>query len=186
MATNEIKTNTNLAVTASQQPVEEINVYLVDNTTFNTIKYIIVLICTMLLIWFFIRTNLEDNFDRQYHDVHAGRYHRLEGMSVAGDPDLGSSPHDDPLANQLTAEQTMNEDARLTNEEVPNVPYELTDKNYTGNIMHGVYGDVPVYIYDDVDDAHSSEWRTAYGGIHLRNSKTYWKEQIIDSSAIRY
>ena len=51
----------------------------------------------------------------------------------------------------------------------------LTDSKYKGKLLHGIYGDVPVYLYDDKQDTESSQWRQPGKSVYLPNSKASWK-----------
>lgn len=56
-----------------------------------------------------------------------------------------------------------------------NIPY--TDKEYKfGPIPKGLYGDVPIYVYNDFDDWRAKQFKQpVHQGIYLMNSKEYWK-----------
>jgi len=50
----------------------------------------------------------------------------------------------------------------------------LTDTEYKQSLLKGLYGDVPVYLYNDDDLSYISQWRKPNSGIYIPNSKTYW------------
>ncbi len=77
---------------------------------------------------------------------------------------------------------------KLNLSEVKPVGYEMTDNGYFGGsrLLKGEYGNVPVYMYDDYDDARTTQWRVPGYGLYLPNSKAYWKETNLPEEANKW
>ena len=61
----------------------------------------------------------------------------------------------------------------------------FTDQKYDNNITKGTYEGVPVYMYNDYDDAHNRQWMgdTPHSGIYVRDSKDDWKSSNLPYEA---
>lgn len=57
-----------------------------------------------------------------------------------------------------------------------NIPADSDSQYKFGPLQKGIYGDVPVYFYETIDDLHAPDWRQSNEGIYVHNAKTYWKD----------
>lgn len=116
-----------------------------------TIYHIIAGIIILLIIWYIVKINMLEE-DEEY---------LLEGMN---DPSL------EIIQNKLI----------IPNSRVDPLDFKFTDSNYQfGPLEKGIYGNVPVYYYEDADIPFTPQWRQIYGGNYLPNPKLYYRETVI-------
>lgn len=116
-----------------------------DANEFYNISYAITLVFLLFLVWFFIRVNLTKN------DVCTREMMTREDPAVlAHMPEFDGSYDVKPL--------------QISDPALPR-PYKL---------WGGVYGDVPIYIYDTKDVLYKPEFDHA-NAIYLPNWRTAWR-----------
>ncbi len=120
-------------------------IHYVDAGHFYSIYGISTMIVIILLMWYFIRTNLEAKCKNHAREG-------LGGIPIA-DPDLMNlMPLPDYEPIQISEGETK--------------PYK-----HRG----GLYGDVPLYIYDVKDVAYKPEW-DHNTGIYIPNMRTIYRQ----------
>jgi hypothetical protein len=77
---------------------------------------------------------------------------------------------------------------KLNLSEVKPVGYEMSDNGYFGGarLLKGEYGNVPVYMYDDYDNARTTQWRVPSYGLYMPNTKAYWKAKNLPEEANKW
>ncbi len=140
-------------------------IHYVDAGHFYSVYGISTMIVVILLMWYFIRTNLESKCNVNHthpnhthpnhaHPNHAHPNHR-EG--------LGGIPIEDPDIMNL---MPLPEYAPIQISEGEHKPYKH---------WGGLYGDVPLYIYDVKDVAYKPEW-DHNTGIYVPNMRTIYRQ----------
>jgi hypothetical protein len=131
-------------------------IHYIDSSEYYNVYGTSTLIIVLLLLWYFIRTNLEEpdvDCDKPHHrKAREG----LNGINIE-DPDI--------LA--LMPEFQQDFDA---------IPLQLTapDEPKPYKFWSGTYGDVPLNLYDVKDIAYKPEWdhRTA---MYIPNMRTIFR-----------
>jgi len=123
----------------------------VDYSEYYMVYGVVSLICVMLLLWYFVRSQM---YPTTCGPRHHHRSYRLEGMEAANEASLPDS-------------------AQLTSKPVNS----FTDNTYKfGPLPKGEIGDVTVYLNETRDNMFADQWRAVDGGLYVHNSKTYWKD----------
>jgi hypothetical protein len=132
-----------------------LNIKYVDYSEYYMVYGIVSLVCVMLLLWYFVRTNMfgtSSVCSGSNHPHHLS--YRLEGLHVAP---TASLPDSIGIANK-----SVN---------------EFTDTGYKfGPLPKGEIGDVTVYFNETSDNAYADQWREVDGGLYVHNSKTFFKD----------
>ena len=173
-------------------------IHYIDDSNYYMIYGVVTLIVVMLLVWYFIRSQLMS--DNTYNTHNSYHTHHCEGMDVSSASNASNAPNDtvsntdsavdnNVSSDQAAASASTNPDAENTTPEADAaitillsgrsdapLDFQYTDKNYKGGpLLKGIYGDVPVYLSNDRDQPYTKNWRVAHAGVYLPNSKTYWQ-----------
>ena len=128
-------------------------IHYIDSSEYYNVYGVSTLIVILLLLWYFIRTNLEEN------DVNCDRRYSREGL-------VGITIEDPEILAMMPEFQP----------DFDTVPLQLTPPNEPKpyKFWSGTYGDVPLNIYDVKDVAYKPEWdhRTA---MYIPNMRTSYK-----------
>lgn len=155
-------------------------IHYVDAGEFFSVYGIATLIVLLLLLWYFVRTTIEEpvcDVCRRCHRKCMGNCpgknrcrcnycaKAIEGMVTIEDQailDYFPEFHwPEPTATEIVGEPK---------------PYKLT---------HGTYGDVPVKLFDVTDRFYESEWIDP-GAIILPNQRTSWQLSHLPIEAITW
>lgn len=64
----------------------------------------------------------------------------------------------------------------LKDSEIHPLKFERTDLGYNNKpLIQGVYGDVPIYMYNNLDSISRPKWDNPTHGVYMPNSKEAWK-----------
>jgi hypothetical protein len=127
-------------------------IHYVDAGSFYSVYGISTMIVLLLLMWYFIRTNLEHSHGRR----------SMHNCYVEG---LGGIPIENPDIMKMMPLPDY-EPIQLSEGEVK--PYKH---------WGGMYGDVPLYIYDVKDLMYKPEWDHTKA-IYVPNMRTVFKQNI--------
>jgi len=120
-------------------------IHYVDEGELYSIYGVTTLIVVLMLIWYFIRTNIEC---------------KIEG--------LGGIPIEDP--DLLAFMPEFHPEYEFTRVQISDpkkpLPYKFTE---------GLYGDVPLAVYDVADIAYKPEWNHN-GSIYVPNMRTIFRQ----------
>ena len=127
-------------------------IHYVDTGSFYSVYGISTLVILILLMWYFVRTNLETN-----------------NMKCSGRREgLGGIPIEDPDIMKLMPEFNGSYEFK---------PIPITPEGEPKSYKHwgGLYGDVPLYIYDIKDVAYKPEW-DHNSAIYVPNMRTTFRQ----------
>jgi hypothetical protein len=132
-----------------------LNIKYVDYSEYYMVYGVVSLICVMLLLWYFVRTNAFNTSSAcgsSNHPHHLS--YRLEGLQVA------------PTA-------TLPDSIGIASKPVNS----FTDTSYKfGPLPKGEIGGVTVYFNETKDNMFADQWRGVDGGLYVHNSKTFFKD----------
>lgn len=132
-----------------------LSINVVDMGNYYMIYGMVTMIVIMMLLWFFIRVNMTTPSCTH------------EGFLLYEKEIENTTPEAEDAIKKLLS---GNADEQYLN-------FKMTDREYKKEkhgLLKGMYGDVPVYLYDDGDIPYVKEWREMHHGIYIPNSKTYW------------
>jgi hypothetical protein len=125
-------------------------IHYIDSSEYYNVYGVSTLIIILLLLWYFIRTNLEENDGTCVHR------HRIEGLTTEDPAILAFMPEFQP--------------------DYGTIPIQLTPLNEPKpyKFWTGTYGDVPLSLYDVKDVAYKPEWdhKTT---IYIPNMRTIFR-----------
>ena len=134
-------------------------IHYIDSSEYYNVYGTSTLIIILLLLWYFIRTNLEEGEEDKDCDRYRSHNHQREG--------LGGIPIEDSDILALMPEFQPDFDP---------IPMHLTapDEPKPYKFWSGTYGDVPLNLYDVKDVAYKPEWdhRTA---MYIPNMRTVFR-----------
>jgi hypothetical protein len=135
-----------------------------EMSKFYTIYGITTILILLLLIWFFVRTTLETKFDKKYCQVKLVKLLDLEDKKDSFVIDNGNNLGEYfPELNRKLIE--------------PNIIYEDNNKPY--KLTKGLYGDVPIQIYNVKDTIYATEWLDDENSISIQNDRTLFQSNEI-------
>ncbi len=127
-------------------------IHYIDSSEYYNVYGISTLIVVLLLLWYFIRTNLEEP------DVSCELYRRegLNGINIEDPAILAYMPEFQPDFDAIPIELTPPDEPK---------PYKF---------WSGTYGDVPLSLYDVKDVMYKPEWdhRTS---MYIPNMRTVFR-----------
>jgi len=143
-------------------------IHYIDSSEYYNVYGVSTLIIVLLLLWYFIRTNLEEN-DPDC-DSYEHKHRHRDGF--------GGIPIEDPAILATMPEFQPDFDA---------IPVQISDPNSPPpyNFWSGTYGDVPLNLYDVKDVAYKPEWdhrkamyvpnmRTIFRNTYTPIEASYW------------
>jgi hypothetical protein len=146
-------------------------IHYIDSGNFYSVYGISTLIIVMLLLWYFIRSNISQDYYLEECHIHQSPKKRLEGLEGLEKLEgLEGFPIEDPAILAFMPE--FKDNSPYDYQPIP-ILDENTPKPY--KFITGKYGDVPLNIYDVKDIAYKPEWdhRTA---IYIPNMRTIFRQ----------
>lgn len=170
-----------------------------DTSGWQTIKFSAQVIIIIFIIWTFIHyeksTSVEDYTPLKFpllSDIYKRPNQSIQSnqLNEQYEPDEQYEPNEktaensinalfiDEQYNRYSAEQSLVD--HFANEmEIPSYTIHPPIEPKKVNLYTGMHGDVPVYFYNDGDNANikSEQWRGTDGkidGVYVPNARTYW------------
>jgi hypothetical protein len=144
-------------------------IHYVDLGEFYSVYGIATMIVFIMLLWFFVRSNIEEQPKIRY------RYYEpmINSYSVGQLTELSQTNKSDkflrregmfPIEDSFVLDHFPE-----FNEELPKPPQQ----NY--NLKKGTYGGVPVYVYDLKDADSAADWADTNTNIYVPNMRTAFR-----------
>jgi hypothetical protein len=134
--------------------------HIINLGEFYSIYGVVTLIIVLMLLWYFVKTNI---FYNNYDELDNMSDEELDGLEGLDNPDGDADGLFDEL--EFSGEITRSSPLRLSDKK----PY---------HVQYGTYGDVPVVLFGDDDLLYSREWGMD-NAIYVPNTRRMVKNNII-------
>lgn len=131
-------------------------IHYLDASEYYTIYGITTLMVVLALLWYFVRSNLTDE------------YKYTEGLNNPNGDATGDAADGDFGELGLSG---------VVTEYPPRVQLTPTGEPTKYHLQTGMYGDVPVVFYTEPDMLYAAEWRVP-NRVYVKNNRSLFMEQI--------